>query len=260
MARRLTALVHGDSGAGKSWLFNTAPGPRLLFDAEGRAEYLADLRVDPTGMTPQRIIPWDPIYAIPEESNDPGVVTVIDVQSFAPLEGGLRWLQSGAHPFRSVGLDSLPEVQQRLIGDISGVDQMRTQDWGEALRRLDGLIRDMRDLRKHPTNPLDCVLFVSGSAEKDGKKRPMLQGQMSLRAPYHVDVVGYLQKGTNAEGQRIRYMSIDGYVGDFLAKDNTHVLSHHYGEAIAFPDIEQMLAVLNTTPAAPAPTPTEETA
>ncbi len=248
--RRLTMLVHGDSGAGKSWLTNTGPGPRLYLDGEGRAEYLADLRADPTGMTPQKLVTWDPRYAIPPESSDPDIVTVVDIFKIQDIEAVYAFLRSGEHPFRTVAVDSLQEIQTRLKEDIAGLEQMRTQDWGEALRRLDSLIRDMRDLRKHKTNPLDALVIVAGSAEKDGKKRPMLQGQMALRAPFHFDVVGFLQKGINAEQQRVIYMTIDGYVNDILAKDNTHVLSHTYGENIVFPNIEHMLGVLNPAPSA----------
>lgn len=245
MNRRLTMLVHGESGSGKSWLTNTMPGPRLLLDVEGRAAYLADTRTDPTGMTPQPLLYWDPRTAVPEESANPGVVTVVRVAGMTELELAFAHLRNGMHPFRSVAVDSLQELQQRLIGDIAGLNQMQTQDWGEALRRLDAFIRDLRDLRDHPLNPLDCVLVVAGSAEKDGKKRPMLQGQMSLRAPFHFDVVGCLKKGINAQDQRVIYMVIDGYVEDILAKDNTHVLTHTYGENIVYPNIEQMLGVLN---------------
>ena len=245
--RRLTLFVHGETGTGKSWLFNTAPGPRLLLDAEGRADYLADLRVDPTGMTPQRIVRWNPVDPIPADSADPDVVTVVSVLDFDTLKLAYRWLASGEHPFRSVGVDSLQEVQQRLTDAIAGTNPMRTQDWGTALRELDGLIRNLRDLRGHPTNPVDVVVVVAGSAPKDGKDRPMVQGQMQNRAPYHFDVVGALRKGIDAEGNRVRYLTIDGYVGDVVAKDNTHLLSATYGEHIFNPDISAMLTVLNPT-------------
>lgn len=239
-------LVHGDSGTGKTWLFNTAPGPRLLLDAEGRAEYLADLRKDPSGVVPQEIVRWDPRTPLPSESSNPDIVTVTDVHTWADIEMAYNVLKTGEHPFRAVGLDSLQETQQRLIYDIAKVDQMRTQDWGEALRRLDALVRDMRDLRRHRTNPLDVLVVIAGSAEKDGKARPMLQGQMALRVPYHFDVVGYLQKGLDSEQRPVRYMTIDGYVAGVLAKDNTHLLAHANPSGhIVSPDISAILNTLN---------------
>lgn len=245
-AKRLTILVHGESGAGKSWLFNTGPGPRLLLDAEGRAEYLADLRADPTGMTPQRLVSWNPRDPIPEESADPSVVTVVDVLDFDTLKLAYQWLSSGNHPFRTVGLDSLQETQQRLMDATAGTEQLQMQHWGSVLREMDALIRKFRDLRKNPVSPVDCVVVLAGSQEKNDKIRPMLQGGMILRAPFHFDVVGYLRKGISAEGQRVRYLTIDGYADEHIvAKDNTHRLSGHYGEHIPFPDLEQMLGVLN---------------
>lgn len=44
-------MIHGETGAGKSWLANSAPGPRLVLDAEGRADYLHDTIADPSGKT-----------------------------------------------------------------------------------------------------------------------------------------------------------------------------------------------------------------
>lgn len=246
MSRRLTAFIQGDPGAGKSWLINTAPKPALLLDAEGRSEYLADLTKDTSGMTPQRIVHWNPRDAVPAESSDPDVLTVVEVQDFNVIPLAFKWLQSGNHPFRSVGIDSITEVQQRLIDRIAGTDQMRTQDWGEALRELEKVVRDFRDLRKHPSNPLWAVVVACGTRDKDGSEAALLQGQLADRIGYHFDVMGYLGKRINkSTGDRERFLIIDGYRDGVTAKDNTHVLSHHYGDEILYPDISAMLRVLN---------------
>lgn len=244
--RRLTLFVQGDPGAGKSWLGNTAPKPMLLLDAEGRSEYLADLNKDPSGMVAQHIVHWDPRDPIPAESAEPDAVTVVEVQDFNAIPLAYKWLQSGQHPFRSVGIDSITEVQQRLIDRIAGTDQMRTQDWGEALRELEKVVRDFRDLRKHPTNPLWAVVVACGTKDKDGSEAALLQGQLADRIGYHFDVMGYLGKRVNkSTGDRERYLIIDGYRDGVTAKDNTHHLSHHYGEEILYPNISEMLNVLN---------------
>ena len=39
MTNRLKALVHGDSGVGKSWLGASTPGPRLILDVEGGSHF-----------------------------------------------------------------------------------------------------------------------------------------------------------------------------------------------------------------------------
>lgn len=246
MPRRLTALIHGESGAGKSWLLNTMPKPALLLDAEGRSDMLADLTVDPSGRVPQRLVHWDPTQPPPPEAADPSALTVVDVDEFSALEHAYNWLRAGQHPFLSLGLDSYQEAQQRLIDSVAGMDQMRTQDWGTVLRQLDGYTRKFRDLRKHKTNPLWAVVIVAGSQEKNGKQRALLQGSMATRAPYHFDLVGYLNKELDPETGRVnRYLSIDGFVDGVEAKDNSHLLTLQYGARIYHPNVSEMLAVLN---------------
>ena len=245
VSKRLTIFIHGESGAGKSWLANTAPGPRLLLDAEGRAEYL---KSDPVTRAAQRIVTWDPREAIPAESADPAVLTVVNVQDFTDITLPYQWLAKGDHPFNSVIIDSLTEVQQRLIDKVASTSQMQHNQWGEVLRELESYIRKFRDLRKHKTNPLWAVVVVSGSQIKDGKQRPMLQGQVATKAPYHFDVVGYLGKRLTAEGAKERFLLIDGFIDGFVAKDNTDDLVFHYGDTIINPNISDMLAVLNTEP------------
>jgi len=84
--RSLTLLVHGGPGAGKSWLANSAPGPRLLFDAEGRAQHLKKM----PERTPQRLARWNPRDAIPAESSDPDVTTVVSVRAWGDAEMALK--------------------------------------------------------------------------------------------------------------------------------------------------------------------------
>ncbi len=254
--RRLTLLVHGEPGSGKSWLFNSAPGPRLLLDAEGRAEHLKKM---PERVS-QPIVRWDPRNPLPAESSDPDVVTVVDVRSWDDVELAYKWLDSGRHPFASVGLDSITEIQQRLVDDIAGLEQMRTQDWGTALRRGEGLVRNLRDLRNHPTNPLWAIVVIAGTADKSEKMRPMLQGQLAVKIAHHFDVVGFMQKRRNPEtGERERLLWVDAYVEGVVAKDNTDDLSFTYGEYITNPDLSAMLQVLNATPGAAGQTNNPET-
>lgn len=243
--RRLTMMVYGEPGSGKSWLINSAPKPMLLFDSEGRAEYLADLKADPSGMTAQNIVLWDPHNPIPEESSNPDTVTVVNVDDFAVLEMGYNWLQKGDHPWKSVGIDSITELQQRLIDKVAGRSQLQIQDWGVVLRDLERYVRNFRDLRKHPTNPLWAVVVSAGTKGED-RSIPMLQGQLAAKIGHHFDVVGFQHKRVNSQtADRERVLAIDGYHEGYQAKDNTHVLSHHYGEEIIDPNISEMLTVLN---------------
>lgn len=237
--RRLTLLVHGDSGHGKSWLGDTAPGPRLLLDVEGRSDY-----------TPSGKVLWNPREPIPAESDDPNMTTVVDVQDFGVVDLAYQWLASGQHPFNSVVVDSITELQQRKMDTIAGVQQPQTQHWGALLREMEAFVRRLRDLRKNPIKPLWAVVLIAGSQEKNGKQRAFLQGQLGVKIAYHMDVVGYLVRGQDPHtGEEVRQLHIKPF-GQIEAKDNTHLLSQHYGAAIPDPNITAMLRVLNAEEAA----------
>lgn len=235
---RLTALIHGDSGVGKSWLGASAPGPRLIIDAEQRGSY-----------TPGNKVRWNPREAPPADlTQDTSVI--VTIRDFSDLKLTYDWLASGKHQFASVIIDSLTEVQQRLVDSIAGANQMQTQDWGTALRELESYVRKFRDLREHPSNPLWAIVVLAGSHEKNGKQRPMLNGQLSSKVAYHYDLVGYLDNDLDGAGEIVRRMLIRP-IGLYQAKDNTHILGQHYGHYIFNPNISDMLRVLNT-PVAPA--------
>ncbi len=99
MARRLSMVVHGDSGVGKTRLSWTAPTPALLLDAEGGYEWMPK---------PPRM--WNPAGPLPENIQ-PDEIIAVWAQDFNDLTLAYQWLQSGQHPFNSVIIDSITEVQ-----------------------------------------------------------------------------------------------------------------------------------------------------
>lgn len=230
----LTALVHGDSGTGKSWFGASGPGPRLVIDAEGRGLYLP---------TAHKVF-WNPREALPLDQITADTTVIATVRDFAEFQLTYQWLASGQHPFVSVTLDSVTELQQRCIDNIAGTGQMQTQDWGDVLREMDSIIRKMKDLRTHPTRPLWSLVVLAGSKEKNGKQRAMLQGQLADWAPYRFDLVGYMSLNIDGGGNEYRSMLIKP-IGLYEAKDNTDILSRFYGHTIINPSISEMLAVLN---------------
>jgi hypothetical protein len=182
LARRLSAIIHGDSKVGKSWLGDTAPAPRLCLDAEGGVDW-----------TPSRKIEWNPISERPPVYDGTWDTCVVRVHSYQTVEMARQWLASGQHPFKSVIVDSISEVQQRCIDAIAGTDQMKTQDWGELLRKMSSLVREFRDYTLHPTNPLQAVILIAMSkVTAAGKWVPSAQGQLGNNLPYYFDLIGYL--------------------------------------------------------------------
>lgn len=219
----LTAVIHGESGVGKTHLGITTPAPRLIVDAEGGTQWVDGKKVS-----------WNPLTEKPPSMDDVDtcVVTVRDFQTLTTL---LQWLQSGQHPFKSVVLDSLTEIQKRCLDNIVGTEQARTQDWGELLRKMEKLVRDMRDMTMNNGHSLTSVIFICGTQIKDGTAKPHVQGQLALTLPYFVDVMGYLyvEAGDGGLVRKLLVAPING----IAAKDRTGKL----GVSIENPNITTML-------------------
>lgn len=224
----LTAVVHGESGVGKSWFGDSVPGPRLILDAEGGSRF--------TPSKPK--ILWDPQADAPPAPGE-WETCVTFVRDFGTLSRVFAWLNSGNHPFVSVVMDSLTEIQKRCLDAIVGTNAPQTQDWGSLLRQMEGLVRQYRDLTMHPTKPLKCVLFLCLSSEKgrNGKISAHLQGQLGTTLPGFVDLVGYLYTEVDPDrpGHLHRKLLVQPYDG-FQAKDRTDVISKTFGAVI---DVEK---------------------
>jgi hypothetical protein len=180
--RSLSLLVYGESKAGKSTIAATAPYPRLMLDVEGGARFL-----------PIRAIMWDPLRDEPPVADGTWDTCVVSVQNYDTVLRAYQWLQLGRHQFRSLIIDSVSELQVKCIDNIAGTEQMKMQHWGELLRHFSSLLRNIRDLTMHPTNPLEAVVLTAmARTGQDGIMRPYLQGQLGVIVTYFWDVVGAL--------------------------------------------------------------------
>lgn len=240
----LTALIHGESGHGKSWLARSTPGPRLFIDVESRAEMLVGDKVwwDPRSQPlPTHHADGTPIHT--------DTTVVVNVRTFPDFKQVYSWLASGNHYFRSVIIDSISELQEKCMKMIVNGSIAQQRDWGILLQEMGDLILDYKDLRAHPTTPIECFVAVSGTSMRDGKFRPLLQGALKDRIVYKFDLVGFLSFEYDVQTQTSRrVLAIQPY-GPFEAKDNTHRLSVAYGIQIVNPSFDQMLAVVNGVPA-----------
>ncbi len=227
----LTALIHGESGVGKSWLGDTVPAPRLILDAEGRAKYT------PSG--PKKT--WNPKADPPPVYDGTWETCIVTVTDFETLNLVYQWLRSGQHPFVSVVIDSLMEAQKRCIDNVvPGIKSLDQQDWGTVLRSLEKLMREYRDLTLVENNAVTVVVFITGSTDDDGPKRPLLQGQIRSTSTYYMDVVGYLFLNPLEDGTFVRTLLVHKQPG-FAAKDGTGRLP---GPFIPNPHIEQLYQLL----------------
>lgn len=176
-------MVYGPSKAGKSTLTATAPYPRLIIDVEGGARFLP-------------IVPrvWDPQREAPPVADGTWDTCIVHCNDYATLEATYKYLQLGQHQFKSVVIDSISELQDKLIKQLTGTEQMKMQTWGQLLRSLGDLLRNMRDLTMHPVNPLEAVILTAMQREgSDGRMKPYLQGQIQVVAPYLFDILAYIR-------------------------------------------------------------------
>lgn len=179
--RSLSLLVHGLSKTGKTWLGDTAPAPRCVLDAEGGNRFTASRKVY-----------WDPTQSAPPAADGTWDTCVVLVRDFQTIQQAYQWFAAGQHPFRSVIVDSISEVQQRCVDSLVGTDPMKMQNWGDLLRQMSDLVRKLRDLTIHPSNPLEAIVIIAMTRKVDGERYvPYVQGQLATTLPYYIDVTGY---------------------------------------------------------------------
>lgn len=217
----LTALIHGESGVGKSDLADTIPGPRLILDAEGGSEY--------TLSWPKQT--WNPNFPPPgmpgcQQGQEQVAPTVrVIVQDWPTWQRVFYWLLQGQHPFVSVVLDSLTEIQKRCRDNIRGTEQMQLQHWGQMLIEMETVVRNLRDLAKSPYSPLMNVVILALTDMNKDRGRPLVQGALQVALPGFVDLVGYMATQPTADGQSlVRTMLVQPY-GVYVAKDRTKVIT-----------------------------------
>jgi hypothetical protein len=182
--RSLSILVHGESKAGKSMIGVSGATPRLLLDVESAAHLL-----------PINAVYWDPATPppVPDGTWD---TAVVNINTWDDATRTIKALQSKPHPFKSLSVDSISELQNKCIESIAGLNQVKLQDWGTALRLMRSFCNEVRDLTKHPLHPFASVVVTSMSKLNDDTKvwEPYLQGQMKAVLPYLFDVNAFLIK------------------------------------------------------------------
>tara|TARA_R110000744_G_scaffold81528_2_gene160174 strand:+ start:979 stop:1797 length:819 start_codon:yes stop_codon:yes gene_type:complete len=196
-AKRWRLLLYSDPKVGKTTLAETTVGPRLILDAEGGTSWMATETVE-----------WDPKNP-PPTGLGPDVSVVAHITSWDQVEMANSWLQRGDHEFKSVVLDSLTEIQKVCKLAISQ-DGFKIQDWGTLYDKMDPVLREIRDLTSHPTNPLWQVVITALAKVQDEKIMPDIQGSMARSLAGQIDTIGYLRTGS---------MAPDGSVGRELVVD-----------------------------------------
>lgn len=245
--RALSVLVHASAKQGKSSLSVTAPAPRVYCDVESAARFLeAEGRI--------KAIKWDP-HDPPPEYDGTWDTAVVATRDFETVERVYKWLNSGKHPFKSLIIDSISELQFRYVDNQTGRQQPTMQQWGGVYRDVGGFVRDIRDLTMHPIKPLEAVVIVAMTRQIDGKYVPWCQGQLQTILPFLLDATTYLYVDSDPEsGQPIR-MLLTQPTPQFEAGNR---IGNKWPIVITEPNITGMIdAVFGEDPAAAATTKTK---
>lgn len=197
----MSMVLYGPSKNGKSTLAGlTTPVPRLILDTESAARFL-----------PTKKVYWDPTKDAPPEDDGTWETCIVSVDNFRTAQKAYDYLKSGKHPFNSVILDSISELQDKAKGEISNRAQMRIQDWGTLGSKMSYLAADLRDLTTNSAKPVKAVVVVATALEprygESGdlidKGRPAAEGSFRRKIQHYFDLVGYvyLAQVPNEDGE-----------------------------------------------------------
>lgn len=194
---QIKMLIYGASGVGKTVFAATAPEV-LFLDAD-----LGMMSVD------HPVSRWE-------------------MRSWDDLKEAHKYLRSGAHPFKTVVLDSLNAIQRMGMDSTvasypvkRSYDNLPTMaDWGKSLDDFQRLIRAFRSL------PLR-VIYICASKNRefeDERAEPQLSGKQTVSLVCQsMDVVGYLSVEARETGRKpIRVMGFD--IANSITKDRTNKL------------------------------------
>jgi hypothetical protein len=192
-------LVYGESGVGKTVFASTWPTPVFLDIDHGMASVRR-------------------------------TVHRLDIDSWESLLQSLDWLMSGQHPFKTVVLDSLNELQYLTMRHVVNTFQVRRPydslpalaDYGKMMDDFEKKIRDLKSL------PLNVILIaqVAPRAYETDPVQPQLTGKQTARnLSRMMDEIGYLDKKDSSEGgnnSKTRFMTFDAV--NHVTKDRSWLL------------------------------------
>lgn len=158
----LKAVVYGPSGVGKTVFGSTAPDP-IFASAENGLLSIADKA---------------PAF--------------VEIRSLQDLREMLRYLQTEKHPYKTVVIDSITEVNEVIKEGIRKTTgrAMQQADWGKLSEDIIAVIRSLVAL------PMHVVIIAQEHMEKDDQVVtqivPDLNGKAAVKICYMMDIVAYL--------------------------------------------------------------------
>jgi hypothetical protein len=187
-------IVFSPAGHGKTTLLGTAVGddrlsPMLLLDFEGGLKSIK---------SKFKRIELDDLGKVPCSVAEAHAVKIREWEDFNVV---YNFLADDEHDYKSVGIDSLSEVNYlnltTIVGQAIDANSAHDQDiayrddYMRSIAQMRRLIRFFRDLPLH-------VFFTSAALEVEDARtrkmqyRPALTGRLVMELPGLVDTIGYL--------------------------------------------------------------------
>lgn len=204
----LSILVHGPSGAGKTYLARTT----------GDLEHTLVLAAEPGLLTLRDV-------------NLP----VVQVSTIERFQRAFSWLRSGHHNWRWVIVDSISEVAEAILGDEKKSSRDGRKAYGEMQDRVIALCKAFRDL------PMHVVMLCKQERVQDDQGRlvyvPSLPGKkLAQNVPYLFDEVLALRAeataGPDGAPAVSRFMQT-AHDGQHEAKDRSGSLAFYEAPDLA---------------------------
>jgi hypothetical protein len=203
-------LVYGESGVGKTVFASTWPNPVYLDIDKGMSSITRE-------------------------------VFRINIDTWEDLADSVEFLQNETHPFKTIVLDSLNELQYLSMRSVvskfptihRSYDSLPSiSDYGKMLDDVDKMVRWIKSI------PLNVVMIAQVAERKyeTDPVQPQLIGKATARNQSRMmDIVGYLDKRDSQEGAKTRVMVFDAV--NYVTKDR----SGHLPQQVENPTYQQLL-------------------
>lgn len=184
----LSILAYGPAGGGKTTLGLTGPKPLLLLDAETASRFIPK----------SRKVTWDPMKDKPPVYDGTWEICVVKIKGWNVAQKTLEYIRSDNHPFRTVMIDSISEIQIKAKEQIKGNKAFQLQDWGVLSQNMGAFLRELRDISASDTSKIQMTYLISTAKDYvQGENqprvwKPFLEGATAQIVPYLFDMTAYI--------------------------------------------------------------------
>lgn len=221
-SNRISMIIYGEPGVGKTTLVKTVPGNKLIINAENGLLSLKGTNI--------------PVYDITVDANGKKLDRVYRFEKLIHL---LKMLNEDEYKkkFQWLIFDSLTEITQCLVEYLKAKhpdskDALKL--WGEYNDNVQHLVKELRDFA-----PYNILMFALEAVDKDESGRRFVgidvNGKVSTRIPAMFDECFQLKTFTNDEGIQKRFLITSKYENN-IAKDRSGKL-----EKFEEPNIENVI-------------------